>query len=618
MRLVIIIFLLFSCSKKLDQIRKISSEEIPRKTFFIDPVAKEKLKKVDWKETFAKIFANHINQDEIKAPNSYPSFMKIKESIYYNPKPFETIYQDILEEPTSLGVLEKKEKVLSNDRTLEKLIRRKFSRMDFYRTGARSFVEFLEKEFEKEEGPIGNYFETSLGQSMVDILQDTIFIILPGFGNHLIQEMVFPDLVEEINEYYGRPRSRPFFQESLTQGFINYREYYGNPSREIKFDILQPMGKEIGSTFATHAELSKTLKDWIIQLPGFYSEKDIVFIGYSMGATLALQILADFPEIRDRTRGIISLGGPLQGSTLADFLSKTIYNLVPSSGINELKEKLASLPINSNLDTVIKSLEKNAFEKSLFFKKLIENIPFLSENFKVSANQLFEKLFYEDSRVILEGLYEEGTTHMLDWNLKYLNPEYFDRPITFFNLSFLANYKDFLIRGPIGEDGSKKPPEIIPQFLERGIDTKAFSLDMLSQILISFNNQETIPGGLTDSMVNWNNSKFPVFDPLPLKDTYLKPVLQNAYQSSDFLKSNFSYEDFISLPRKEIFQKKDLGEMVFVDLGELRGTHWSCFFRQVVRIPTIDEKLSNVHSFPHKALLKSIIETYGIYKLIRD
>jgi pimeloyl-ACP methyl ester carboxylesterase len=614
MRLVIIILLLFSCSKKLDQIRKISSEEVPRKNFFIDPVAKEKLKKIDWKETFAKIFINHINQDEIKAPNSYPPFMKIKESIYYHPKPFETIYQDIMEEPTSLGIVEKKEKVLSNDRTLENLLRRKFSKLDFYRTGARGFVDFLEKEFEKEEGPIGNYFETSLGQSMMDILQDTIFIILPGFGNHLIQEMVFPDLVEEINEYYGRARSRPFFQDSV----ISYREYYGNPSREIKFDILQPMGKEIGSTFAIHSEQSKALKDWIIQLPSFYSDKNIVFIGYSMGATLALQILADFPEIRDRTRGIISLGGPLQGSTLADFLSKTIYNLAPSSGVNDLKEKLASLPGKLQFEKVIKSLSNNAFEKSLFFKNIIEKIPFLSENFKLSANQLFERIFYEDSRVILEGLYEEGTTHMLDWNLKYLNQEYFDRPIALFNLSFLANYKDFLIRGPIGEDGSKKPPEIIPQFLERGIDTKAFSLDLFSQILISFNNQETIPGGLTDSMVNWNNSKFPIFDPLPLKDTYLKPVLQNAYQTNDFLKSNFSYENFISLPRKEIFQSKGLGEMDFVDLGEVRGTHWSCFFRQVVRLPTMDEKLSHVHSFPHKALLKSIIETYGIYKLIRD
>jgi hypothetical protein len=618
MKLIVVILILISCSKNQDKGRNISSAEIIRRNYSIDPDAVKKLKGVDWKQTFAEIFSKHINQEKINSQVPYPQSLKIKESIYYNSKPFEEIFLEILKEPSSIEIVEKKEKILSNDRVLESFVKRKLSEKDFFRTKARDLIEILENEFEKENGPIGNYFETSLGKTMMETLKDTVFIILPGFGNHLIQEMVLPDLVEDINEYYGRPRTRPFMKGGLNPGFIDYKEYYGQPARLVQFDIVQPMGKDIGTTFSTHVENAKALKIWIEQLPDFYKEKEIVFVGYSKGATLATQLLVDSPEIRDRTRALISLGGPLQGSSLAEFLSKNIYDLGAMPEFSELNDKIKNLPLKLDFDYTAKTLAKNAFKDNLFFKSLLENLPFISENNKKSLQDLFEKIFYEDSRVILEGLYEEGTSHMLDWNLKYLNQESFDRPIALFNLSFLASYKDFLLRGPIGEDGSKLPPEVVPQFSAKGIDQKNLSLDMVSQLLISLNNQEIIPGGLTDSMVNWNNSKFPIFDPLPLSESYPEEVLSKAYEENVFFKANFTFEEFISTPRKDIFKKRGTGDMDFIDLGEVRGTHWSTMFRQVARLPDSDEKLSHVHSFPHKAMFKALIETYGIYKLIRD
>lgn len=618
MKLIVVILILISCSKNLEKGRNISSAEIVRKNYSIDPDAVKKLKGVDWKQTFAEIFSKHINQDKFNSLVPYPQSLKIKESIYYNSKPFEEIFLEILKEPSSIEVVEKKEKILSNDKVLESLIKRKLSEKDFIRTKAHDLIEFLENDFEKENGPIGNYFETSLGKAMMETLKDTVFIILPGFGNHLIQEMVLPDLMEDINEYYGRERTRPFIKGGFNPGFIDYKEYYGKPSRPIQFDIVEPMGKDVGTTFSTHTEIARALKVWIDQLPLFYKDKEIVFVGYSKGATLATQLLVDFPEIRDRTRALISLGGPLQGSSFAEFLSKNINRIGATPELAELNDKIKKLPLNLDFDYTVKTLAKNAFEDNLFFKGLLENLPFLSENEKKSVKDLFEKIFLEDSRVVLEGLYEEGTSHMLDWNLKYLNQESFDRPIALFNLSFLASYKDFLLHGPIGEDGSKLPPEVVPQFSAKGIEQKSFSLDMVSQLLLSINNQETIPGGLTDSMVNWNNSKFPTFDPLPLSETYPEEVLSKAYEENIFFKANFTFEEFISTPRKDIFKKRGTGDMDFIDLGEVRGTHWSTMFRQVARLPDSDEKLTHVHSFPHKAMFKALIETYGLYKLIRD
>lgn len=618
MKFIVMILLLFSCSKDLDKGRKISSTDYVRKTIFLDPDAAEKIRKVDWKKTFAEIFSKHIIQDDFKSPIPYPPHLKIKESVYYNEKPFEEIYLKILKEPTSHGVVRMREKILSDDRILENLNKRGLSERHFYRTAAHDFLETLEQELQADKKPIGNYFETSLGKIMMETLKDTVFIILPGFGNHLIQEMVLPDLIEDINEHYGRARTRPFTEGGFNPGFIDYREYYGNPKRPIQFDIIQPMGKDTGTTFTTHQEIAKSLKIWIENLPEFYIDKEIVFIGYSKGATLATQIVTDFPEIRDRTKAIFSLGGALQGSNLAEFLSKNIYGIGNSPELEELRKKINESPGNIEFDEIIKLMAKNAFNENLFFKNLINNIPILPENYRGSIKDFFERVFAEDTRVLLEGLFEEGTSHMLDWNLKYLNQDYFDRPIALFNLSFLSNYKDFLIRGPIGDDGAKLPPEIVPQFSKEGINTKSFSLDMLSQILISINNQEKIPGGLTDSMVSWNNSKFPIFDPLPLNETYTPEVLTEAYKKNYFFKENFSFEDFISKPRKEIFLKRGTENMFFIDLGEVRGTHWSTMFRQVVRLPGVDESLSHSHSFPHKAMFKTIIETYGIYKLIRD
>ena len=87
-------------------------------------------------------------------------------------------------------------------------------------------------------------------------------------------------------------------------------------------DIIYPMGDELGNTLGSHHENAKKLEKWIENLPKTYHNKNIVFIGYSKGLTLALELIKNSPHIQKRTKAIFSLSGPQQGSLTLRLLVK--------------------------------------------------------------------------------------------------------------------------------------------------------------------------------------------------------------------------------------------------------------------------------------------------------
>ncbi|RLA63897.1 MAG: hypothetical protein DRQ88_01275 [Epsilonproteobacteria bacterium] len=594
---------------------------MPRQFFSIKAKNKEKLKEMDWKLLFTEIFAKHVAQDSFNSSATYSKFLKVKESVYYNEEKFENIFNQIMEPITSIGVFEKREKLLSNKKTLKKLIKGKLTNQDFKQ--AESFVNSLNSQLKKDTGPIGNYFETRLGQKVMKTLKNSVFIVLPGFGNHVIQEMLLPELVDEINEYYGRNHTRPFIKTLFGDAqFLDYRNYYKRPNRKHQFDVIQPMGKEMGTTTSLHEINGKDLKLWIDNLPDHYASKKIVFLGYSKGATVASHIVSTYSDIRDRTRAIISLGGPLQGSNNAENIIRNIYDLNPSTGRYEFNESLENLPKTSSIVDLTQNLLKNYLKDYPILASLAKNIQNLPPSFRKILQDYLDQATGGDLKDLLGGLYEEGQFYMLDWNLKNLNDQHFDRPIALFNLSFMANLKDFIQRGPITESGGKLPPEIVPQVTMGGINTSRFSADFFFQTLASLSVFEKSPGGLTDTQVAWNDSKFPLLDHLPLKisfnDNELKDIYENNSFKVFFQKNKISFKRFRSMPRKDLYKMKGIKGMHFIDLGEVRGTHWSSIFRQVLRIPGVPEYSTHIHSFPHKSMFKSLIETYAIYQIIRD
>jgi hypothetical protein len=371
-----------------------------------------------------------------------------------------------------------------------------------------------------------------------------------------------------------------------------------------------------------HVENVTALKVWIDNLPEHYRNKEIVFVGYSKGASISSHLTAKYSDIRDRTRAIISLGGVIQGSNNSEEILANLYKIDPTIDPENFKEKVNTLSLNNSLESFIKQIQRYYFLNSAILKNLMLNLDNLGPRYKRILGIMFKRLTGGEIYDFLKGFYETGQYYMLNWNLEYFNDQSFDRPISFFNLSFISNQKDWLLRGPISEFGKKLPPELVPQLTTGGIAPANFSLDLLIQALTSLNLFERSILGMSDTQMSWNESKAPQLDHLPLIYTLPKESLKRVYENpkfkSFFKNSKISFEDFINLPRKEIFLKRGTKDMHFVDLGEMRGTHWSCVYRQLIRLPGVSKEDSHVHSFPHKAMTKALIETYAIYKTIRD
>ncbi|MFZ8933717.1 MAG: hypothetical protein ACO2ZP_07455, partial [Bacteriovoracaceae bacterium] len=110
------------------------------------------------------------------------------------------------------------------------------------------------------------------------------------------------------------------------------------------------------------------------------------------------------------------------------------------------------------------------------------------------------------------------------------------------------------------------------------------------------------------------------FDPTPLSLSFTNKELMNMYKDEDnqefFKKNNLSFTQFKNSPRNKIFKSKNLDNVEFVDLGEVRGTHWSNVFRQVLKLPGFPIEWGHNHVFPNRALAKTLMETYTIKVLL--
>lgn len=583
------------------------------------------LENTDYKRLFSEILTKHIIQDSHRFDEKTDDpFFKIKDSIYFNPKPFEELYLDILKEKKSISAFKKREELLSNNKTLTDLMNSGITppnALKWEKTNAFSFVNELQNQFKDKGHREGNYFKTKVGKKVLEHLKDTIFILLPGFGNHTVAHMGLPDLIKDINLYYGRSRFRPYRLLQIIPTFTNYKKYYGNNNQKVGFDILQPMGMELGLSTGRHEHNSAKLREWINGLPGGYADKKIVFLGYSKGTTIALDVVKDFEDIRKRVKGIIGLAGPFQGSISAEMTMRRLFRITPAGTKEAFIEWSKSISSSEMVYTLLNKYADSFSEKHPIVSYFLSSITNLNEEHFETVKAHIEYLISQDMREVINGFYEESQYHMLDWSIKHLNNETFDQPISIFSLSFLSNINDFFIKGPISENGEKSPPEMIPQLtVNGGIDFESFSPDILVLKLTSMDTMEYTPGGTSDTQVAWADSKPITFDPTPLSLSFTNKELMNMYKDEDnqefFKKNNLSFTQFKNSPRNKIFKSKNLDNVEFVDLGEVRGTHWSNVFRQVLKLPGFPIEWGHNHVFPNRALAKTLMETYTIKVLL--
>ena len=273
--------------------------------------------------------------------------------------------------------------------------------------------------------------------------------------------------------------------------------------------------------------------------------------------------------------------------------------------------------------TLILKLAETFAAQYPFIKNLLSSLPNLKkEHFNILKAHV-EFLIGGDLKEVINGLYEEGQSHMLDWNIKHFNNKTFDQPISFFSLSFLTNVNDFFIKGPIEENGKKLPPELVPQLtVNGGIDIESFSPDIFFQRLTSVDTFEFTPAGALDTQISWADSKPIVFDPTSLSYSFKKEEVASLFKDKAnwkfLIKNKTNPQGLMETPRNQFFKKKDFVNASFYDLGEVRCSHWSCMFRQVLKLPMLPIEWGHNHSFPHRSMTKALMETYSLHLLLNS
>ncbi len=602
---------------------------------------KEEHKKKTWKKVFSHLFAKNIKRELSIKGKEEDSLPITSQSLYYHPKDFASLLSNIGESESSIQAFEKREALLSNPKRFRYLLKHSIPSFKFNRDSRRLLKDYNRYyKLDPDQLNTQNFFENPLGQKLINELKDTLFIVLSGFGSHLIDEAPFEKVLQEINRYYDRnlPHgNRPIYYPLLTENrFQPHELFYNISQKQIKMDIVYPMGKEWGDTLGPHSMNAEKLKKWISSLPAAYKEKEIVFIGYSKGLTVALELLKKDLDLQKRTRAVFSLSGPQQGSLSLQLILKDLMKITGTSSNEDLYNLLTDQNLKSflaELKISFKEKNKNEYQKLL---EVLYNIE-MGHLPKGLINRV-STFLSKESLSIFKGAIEQSPTYRAKWNLENLNDSVFKYPLTIFSTSFITNIKDFFHKFDSSSNKYEFNNEIVPKIqtdlfnkfdlnfsshdfgndlvknINQFIDWKKFSLDSFLLHLTSLAAFERSPYGMMDTQVTWPDSKSFFIDPRPLGDQFTENEIKKIYDELNLNWDKPSLRTFINSPRKSLIPKNLRKNLQFIDLGEVRGSHWSIPFTQAIRIPNSHPSLSFQNQFPRKEFLLSIIQTYALYK----
>jgi hypothetical protein len=197
-----------------------------------------------------------------------------------------------------------------------------------------------------------------------------------------------------------------------------------------------------------------------------------------------------------------------------------------------------------------------------------------------------------------------------------MNDQKIQSKTTIFNLSAIANVKDFLLPQPITNPNQPLSiPTIVPQLTPKGIDERKFSRDDGFLYATSLSGFRESPAGLFDAQVAWMDTKSMILDQRPLSATFKPNVIQELQRqlASQGVRLPNGFEN---VPRNRLLaavSNNQMKNMNFVDLGEMRGTHWDLAFEEVYK-PKTPSPTDYRHTFPRLALQESVLELLAIYE----
>ena len=571
---------------------------------------------VQWKKFFQQVFTWNLKaQLTAEGLSDKEIETRYEKSTYYTDRDFYQVYSQVTEAPTTLKAIQVREKLLSQrDSFLKAQNLKSTGKLKWKRSAASSLAQGLTKKSQTKQAAADykqglNYFDTEFGGEVFEILSDTVMVIVPGFGSHTMKDFSYSELVESANAYYGRPLARPR-EEIQGTDQVKYEdpvEYYSRNNKPLGFDVVHPMGYELGNSMGYNSDVAEQLAKWINSLPKAYADKKLIFVGYSKGTPIAHHLIQEHEDIRKRTKAIFTVAGVVQGALPAQ---SGLNMLMEATGANDQDELIQKVKEGS--ETFMKAAAPYLSQAAGFALSLAESpgvkkiLGSLGVDVGGMIGDLQNFLHTQQILEVFKGVYDMTPYTRVKWAMDHLNNKSLDQEdLTIFNLSVLTNVQDFLAPGGYDEFGPIASPQVVPQFTAKGLDWTNFSLDNVFLHATSLGAFEESPGGMFDTQVAWLDTKSFVLDDRPLSESLNQREL-------DQLSNELGQAIDPSRPRKQLIPTSDLQGLNFVDLGEIRGSHWDISFGQVYKPPKNVKKYYE-HLFPRQAYYRSILETYAVY-----
>jgi hypothetical protein len=579
---------------------------------------------LDWKALYQQLFYWNIwkNSDRASTRHAW------ERAVSYTPMDANNAYDLIRNAPSSEGAVKMWKEVFGfslNQQYLQAGIyfRNVKGIEQLYDSGAAALLNTISDERSLPSDQTKNYFDTKLGQMVMESLKDTLIVVIPGFGSHTIPDYSYPELVEAANTYYGRPTVRKATKDEATGESVYIGEnspeqfYLDRPGApELKLDVVHALGYELGNSMTKDKDTAKYLKEWIEALPERYKDKKLVLVGYSKGAPIAHNMVQLFPSIRKRTQLILTLAGANQGSIAAqggiDVLLRVTKSESPDEAIQKMEAKTA----------MMRFFVRNLLAGMTGAMTSPQQADYFSGVTGSSVLALFglvgKTADTKDFRKALDGVIDLTNFERIKWNLLHLNDSDFDQPLTVMNFSAITYPDDFYLPGPITNGPEDiDPPLLLPQYSSVGqIDNLMFSRDAVFLQLTSILGFMQAPGGLFDTQLAWMDSKGMPLDKRSvaesLTDERMVKLAKEVKEATGFdLPAGWE-----NMSRNELLKKfndlrgKTMNNLNFVDLGDVRANHWDISFRQVYK-PETGKYYE--HKFPRKAALTALVETVAMW-----
>lgn len=593
---------------------------------------------VDWKLLFHQLFALEIRKEFVlsaPAEQQEDIYTRLLNAfVHYSPRSFGELIDAAIQAENAEEAREIREDFYQHP-----VSRALIHELDFSLSmGAEirsapvvsSFLKVIEDNRSRAIEPDENFFASREGESLTDAFacdgdenkQHVALVMVPGYAAHTIAYAIFEEIVADANTFHGRPADRPLLSaDGLDLEFEDFKTFYQRGTGERpRFDILHPAGLELGNTTGSNDETTDMIASWVESLPEKYDETKFIFLGYSKGAPIVLDIPVRHPELTGRILGYVSHAGVLQGAHAARFFHEQVEEILRDIPMGEFVERLraedpASLarvlsPLFSKVDVSWLSLPR--------VRAVFDELGYDTSAYERQADRL---LGGREVRELLDGTRDLSPLERVRWSLVHLNDQSFSSETYLFNLSAVTDVQDFVRPVEPANGGAVGPSLVAPTFRdEGGLDWKHLSIDALVLYFTSLAGFKNSPGGLFDTQVDLGGSKALLLDERPLSASLHTEEIETLWADEDVRAAVSdggvsSVEEFASRPRCELISKEDRGNIDVVDLGEFRGHHWS-LFRQAFRPPAEVSEEHAVWGFPRKAYMRALLQVLALRNLI--